>query len=336
MHRLFLILFMICFLRVFDATSQDMPVHEQYMLDWTLVNPSFMGLSESTHIKLMHREQWTGIENSPRTSMLLFKRRLSERTGGIGGYLFSDRNGPEYKHGFQLSWSFQAMMNVKRYDRLVLSFGMSLKGLLHQLDEKQLGQNVYDPIIDYTVKSSFVPGANAGMLVSYKDYFAGIAFDNLLQYVDKMYNTYLEPVPPILMNIHSGAIFEIIPRVQVRPSVLYKSSFTGLHQMDFNVKFQLFSGKEIRSVYIRYANEAWLGLSYKQTLDRGNVSALALCPSFGFSMGNFTFGYLYDLGLTTLQMYHYGSHQISIGYRIFPDQYVNWGKHHIPLILEDF
>ncbi len=331
-----MLILLLSFSNMIRLNAQEIPVHEQYMFDWTLVNPSFMGLSESTSIKLMHREQWIGIENSPRTSVLLVKRRLKDRTGGLGGYIYSDRNGPSSKHGFSLSWSFQVLMDAKRYDRSVLSFGMSFKGLLHVLDESQFGPHVYDPIIDYTRKQTFVPNANAGFLYSVKNYFIGFSANNLLQYTDKMYNQNLEPPPPIIGNFHSGGVFAMSSRFQIRPSILFKTSFEGLKQLDLNTKFNLFSGKDIRSVYIRYPNELWIGISYKQTLDRRNYSALSFSPSFGFAVGSFTFAYLYDLGLTSLQMFHYGTHQLAIGLRFFPDRYVNWGKHHIPLFLEDF
>jgi len=63
---------------------------------------------------------------------------------------------------------------------------------------------------------------------------------------------------------------------------------------------------------------------------------LSMLPSFGFSYGAFTFMYLYDIGLTRLQNYHYGTHQICLGLRFFPDKYVNWGKHNIPAFIDDF
>ncbi len=336
MSRLIFVILLFLTVSISSVKSQDLPIHEQYFLDWTLVNPSFMGLTESTSFKLMHREQWVGIENSPRTSLLLFKRRIPDRTGGYGGYIFSDRNGPSSKQGFMLSWSFQAMLDVKRYDRLVFSFGMSFKGLMHVLDESGFERHLYDPIIDYTRKTSFAPNANAGFLISYGNYFLGASFDNLIQYTDRMYNQFIEPPPRVLLNAHSGAIFNLNHRMQIRPSTLFKSNFNGQHQLDLNAKFSIFSGKDVRSVYVRYENEAWIGLSYKQTLDYKNTAPLSLSPSFGFSIGSLTIAYLYDLGLTSLQLYHYGTHQVALGYRIFPDKYMNWGKQHVPLFLEDF
>jgi type IX secretion system PorP/SprF family membrane protein len=335
MQRIFITL-IILFLLIKPVFPQDMPVHEQYLFDYMLVNPSFAGLSEITTVKMIHRQQWIGIENAPKTSFLLFKHRLNDRTGGIGGYIFSDQNGPNSWYGVQLSWSFQSLLNSKRYDKHILSFGMSFKGIFHMLDETKFERDIYDPIISYSRRVTFNPGANAGIMYSYRQSFIGFGFDNLLQYSDRMYNMTVEPVSHVLMNAHTGHIFPLGRRLQIRPSLLFKTNFHGLNQLDVNCKFNLFGDKEIKSVYIRANSEFWAGFSYRQTLDAGHFAALSMLPSFGFSYGAFTFMYLYDIGLTRLQNYHYGTHQICLGLRFFPDKYVNWGKHNIPAFIDDF
>lgn len=316
--------------------AQDLPVHEQYMFDYMLVNPSFAGMSEVTSVKVIHREQWIGIDDAPRTSFLLFKHRLNERTGGVGGYIFSDKNGPNSKYGGQLTWSFQALLDSKRYSRTILSFGISFRALLHTLDETGFENTIYDPIITYSKQTSFIPNANAGLVLSYNQAFLGLSFDNLIPWSDRMYNFTIEPVNFVLMNVHTGNIFVLSRKVQFRPSVMFKTNFHGLNQLDVNAKFHVFGNKPIRSVYIRYQNEFWFGFSYRQTLDYNNISALSLSPTFGFTIDKFSFMYLYDLGLTHLQLFHSGTHQICVGIRFFHDKYRNWGKHSIPVFTDDF
>lgn len=319
-----------------NLKAQDLPVHEQYMFDYMLINPSFAGLSEVTSLKIIHREQWIGIDDAPNTSFLLFKHRLNERTAGIGGYIFSDKNGPDSKYGGQLTWSFQALLDSKRYSRTILSFGISFKALLHTLDERGFEQTSFDPLITYSRLTTFIPNANAGFVLSYNQAFLGASFDNLIPWSDNMYNMAIEPVKYVLMNVHLGNIFNLARRVQFRPSALVKTNFHGANQLDLNVKFHIFSGKPIRSVYIRYQNEFWFGLSYRQTLDYKNISALSLSPTFGFTIDKYSFMYLYDLGLTHLQLFHSGTHQICIGIRFFHDKYRNWGKHSVPVFTDDF
>jgi type IX secretion system PorP/SprF family membrane protein len=317
------------------AQAQNTPVHEQYMFDFMLVNPSFAGISEVTNVKLVHREQWVGIE-APSTSFLMFKHRLKGRAGGIGGYVYSDSNGPNSYQGAQIAWSWQAMLSVKRYNKLILSFGMAVRGMFHSLDESEFTRDLYDPLVDYNKKVSFNPNASAGLLISYRQHFLGASFENLIPWSDKMYNIQVEPINYVVMNLHTGHIIPIQKRYQFRPSVLFKTNFHGLNQLDINFKFHMLSGKAIRSVYIKYPNDVWVGLSYNQTLDWLNSSPLSLSPAFGFSIHAISFMYLYDLGLTSFQSCNYGSHQISIGIRLFRDQYVNWGKHDIPSFNYDF
>lgn len=318
------------------SRAQDLPVHEQYMFDYMLVNPSFAGLSEVTSVKVIHREQWIGIDEAPYTSFLMFKHRLKDRTGGIGGYLYSDHNGPNSKFGAQFSWSFQALLKSTRYDRVMLSFGISLKGILHVLDESGFERDIYDPIISYSRRTSFLPNANAGLLFSYNQAFIGLAFDNMLQFSDRMYNISVEPVNHVLMNVHAGNVFELKRRLQMRPAAMFKTNFYGLNQLDVNLKFHILGGKEINSIYLRYPNEFFIGFSFRETFDRHNICPLSFSPTLGFSVKAFSFMYLYDLGLTRLQLFHGGTHQICVGIRLYPDQYVNWGKHHVPLFIDDF
>jgi type IX secretion system PorP/SprF family membrane protein len=316
--------------------AQDLPVHEQYMFDYMLVNPAFAGLSEVTSVKMVHRQQWIGIDDAPHTSTLMFKRRLKGREGGFGGYLFSDINGPDKKYGAQITWSFQALLKSVRYNKTMLSFGLSFKGLVHVLDETQLDRDIYDPIISYSQRVTFVPNANAGLIFSHRQSFIGAAFENLIPWTDRMYNLAIEPVNYVIMNIHGGTILQIKRRVQIRPSAMVRTNFHGLSQLDVNFKVHLFGGESLKSVYIRFPNEAWFGFSYSNSLDYGNSAPLSFSPIFGFSVKAFTLYYQYDLGLTSLQLYNSGSHQIGIGFRLFPDKYVNWDKHHIPLFTEDF
>lgn len=336
MFKHFWITLFLGIITVSGLRGQDLPVHEQYMFDYMLVNPSFAGLSEVTSVKMIHREQWIGVDNAPNTSFLLFKHRLKGRSGGIGGYIFSDHNGPNSKYGAQFSWSFQALLKSTRYDRAILSFGMSFRGLVHVLDETGFDKDIYDPIVTYSRLSTFVPNANAGVILSYNQSFIGASFDNLIPWTDRMYEITAEPISHVLMNVHTGHIIQLKRKMQLRPSAMVKTNFNGLSQLDINVKLHIMGGKEINSIYLRFPNEVWFGASYRQTLDWKNSSALSFSPAVGFSVKAFTFMYLYDLGLTSLQLYHSGTHQICVGIKLFPDQYVNWGKNKTPIFTEDF
>ena len=51
----FFLLFLSCF-----AYAQQLPLNSQYIYNPLVINPSFAGISESSSIVLMNRNQWAG------------------------------------------------------------------------------------------------------------------------------------------------------------------------------------------------------------------------------------------------------------------------------------
>ncbi len=316
--------------------AQNLPVHELYMFDFMLVNPSFTGISQSTTFKIFHNQQWIGFENAPKTSYFLFKHRLNEREGGIGGYIFSDLNGPNKKFGTQLNFSYQVFLYNRRNHKFIMSFGMAFRGLVHVLDESKFDRDIYDPIINYSKLTSFIPNANAGILLSYNLNFLGVSFENLIPWTDRMYSRYLEPINHVVTNIHGGSFLQVHKKVQLRPSILFKSNFHGLSQLDVNLKVYYGGMNSGQSVFVRNNSNFWFGFSYRNTLDKENLKPLSFAPCFGMNVDVFTLFYQYEIGLTSLQIYHNGTHQIGLGIKLFKDKYLKWGKFSNAMFYDEF
>ncbi|MDL2262052.1 type IX secretion system membrane protein PorP/SprF [Bacteroidales bacterium OttesenSCG-928-I21] len=315
--------------------SQDRPIHEQYIFDYMLVNPCFTGLSETSAVKLSHRQQWIGINEAPRTSFLLLRHRLKTQNFGIGSYIFTDSNGPNSLHGIQISGSYHVLLKSRRTKKIILSFGLSARGEFHILDESKFNKDIYDPAVTYTRNSSFLPNANAGILISSTNAFFGYTVDNLIPYIDKIYSS-LEMEKHFLHNFHIGKIWKVGRNGQIRPALTFKSDFRGQNQMDLSFRYYFLFNKSVRTSFVRHSNDFWIGILYKQTLDKQHISPLSISPAFGFSVNKFTLSYLYDFGLTSLLSQHYGTHQITIGFKFAKDHYSNWGKFDTPHFQSDF
>jgi hypothetical protein len=54
------------------------------------------------------------------------------------------------------------------------------------------------------------------------------------------------------------------------------------------------------------------------------------------SIDQFSIFYQYEIGLTSLQLYHNGTHQIGLGLKIFHDKYIKWGKFHNAIFYDEF
>ena len=318
--------------------AQDAPVYEQYVFDNTLLNPSFTGLVDIIQVKAAHRQQWLGfgVDRTPRTTFLMFRSRLKDRDGGIGGFIYSDCNGANSQTGLHLNGSFQFLLRTKRQTKTILSFGIGATVFMHTYDESRFDRDIYDPIVDYSKRNYLGYDADVGLLLTHGGLIAGVSFNNLLQWVSPAYNEAIERAPSVNMNIHAGKTFWLTAQMQIVPLLVYKSNLKNLNQMDLGGRVRMLSGNKIRTVYTKDENEFTLGLTYKQTLDVGNFSPLSISPMVGIVFKGISISYLCDIGLTGLQRYNFGSHQIALGYRFYRDKFTTLDKHNVASVVYDF
>ena len=318
--------------------AQDAPVYEQYVFDNTLLNPAFTGLVDIIQVKAAHRQQWIGFgaDKTPSTTFLMFRSRFKTRDGGLGGFLYTDKNGVNSQTGLQVNGSFQFLMRTKRKTKTILSFGFGATVFMHTYDESRFDRDIYDPIVNYSSHNYFGYDANFGVLLTHGGLLAGVSFDNLLQWTCPVYNLELERSLSVNMNVHAGKTFWLASNMQLCPLLVFKTNMKNMNQMDLGVRFKILSGKKIRTVYTKDENEVVLGLTYKQTLDVGNVSPLSVSPMVGFVIKNISVSYLCEIGLTGIQRYNFGSHQIALGFRLYRDKFTTLDKHNVASMVYDF
>jgi hypothetical protein len=72
------LLYIIIFLGGFlaEASSQQVPLYSQYMLNGFLLNPAVAGSEGYTAVNLTAREQWIGMKHAPGTYALSFQTRI--------------------------------------------------------------------------------------------------------------------------------------------------------------------------------------------------------------------------------------------------------------------
>ena len=123
-----------------QAEAQQLPLYSQYMLNRFLINPAVAGSEGYTAFNLTAREQWIGLQHSPKTHAFSAQTRIlrksfisrgasvkrkstsSSRSGkvGLGGYIFNDQSGLVNRTGLQLTYAYHISLR-----RVQLSFGLS-------------------------------------------------------------------------------------------------------------------------------------------------------------------------------------------------------------------
>lgn len=329
---------LILFLCLFNGYifSQNQPIHEQYIFDFSLENPSFVGLNDATIIKLVHRQQWFGISNPPNTTFALVRHRFKDTNLGLGGYIYSDQNGANARYGMQVSASYHLLLKSNRNKKNILSFGLSFKGNYHILDQSNFEKDIYDPIINYGRTSSWNINANAGILYSTNSFLLGYTADNLIPLVDKISRITLEPKKIMYHNFHIGKIWSFQENHQIRAYLSFKTEFKIQNQIDINLRYYFLHNKAARSKRVRYQDEIWAGINYKQTLDRDNLSPLSIAPIIGYTKNNYSLALLYDFTLSTLRANNFGTVQVMIAFKLSHSPFQNWSDFKVPNFYYDF
>lgn len=292
---------------VMQVKSQQVPLYSQYLLNGFLLNPGVAGAEGYTSVNLTAREQWVGLKDGPSTYALSFQTRIlkksyisrgssvhrrrnsGSRIGnvGLGGYIFSDRNGAVERTGIKGTYAYHI-----NFQQSQLSFGLSLVAYQFRLDNDKI--KLEDPNDDLWLganQSVFIPDADAGVYFTSRSFWAGVSMDQMFESVlkigDSGYDHYIMERNYYLMG---GYEFEVNRDVIVSPSTLLKFAENGKLQADI-------SGK------CYYKQSYWGGLTYR--------TGHAIIVMAGVSVDKFIFGYAFDIPVNGIMKKSFGTHEFT-------------------------
>ena len=291
------------------ANAQQLPLYSQYMFNRFLINPAVAGSDGYTSINLTAREQWIGIEKSPKTHSLSYQTRILKRSYiikstkvrrktykpstkgrvGVGGYIFDDRNGLVSRTGFQLTYAYHIWMEETQ-----LSFGLSGTAFQFRINDEGLTFfEPEEPLLNGDLrKTMFIPDANFGVYLLNSRYSIGFSVSQLFQSYLKIGNAGLSDYRMLRHYYLSGEyIFPLQNEFSFKPSVLIKTTEELLYQIDFSAKVQ-------------YRGDYWAGLSYRTA---GAVVLIA-----GMRFDKYYFGYAFDYTLSSIMKHSIGSHEFMM------------------------
>jgi type IX secretion system PorP/SprF family membrane protein len=290
--------------------SQQMPIYSQYLFNKFLINPAVAGSDGYTTVNLTAREQWVGYSGAPRTFSLsmqgrLLKKKLkvSQSSGeravfrpksdgrvGLGGYIFSDRNGLIQRTGFQLSYSYHMWLQSNTQ----LSLGISMNGYHYKIDEAEIRlEDPDDPLLNSNLRRGvFVPDVTFGTYLLNPNFSLGLSVDQLLEAAVKIGSQGYEKFQMKRQYYLFGSYdFASGNTVIIRPSFLLMMSEQLKPLADLGVTY--YSGQDY-----------WAGLAYR--------TSGALIATAGVRFKNIFIGYAFDFTLQEIQRITYGTHELSL------------------------
>lgn len=292
------------------ANGQQLPIYSQYLYNKFLVNPAVAGSDGYTSFNLTAREQWVGYYGAPRTFSFSAQTRVLKRSYilknpsarrqifrpatdgkvGLGGYVFSDKNGLITRTGFQFSYAYHMWLRQETQ----LSLGLAFTGYHYKIDEKQIDfEDPNEPWMNNELRRGiFVPDAAFGIYVLNAKYSAGFSADQLfeasLKLGDYAYKNFRLDRHYYLFGAYN---FELNTLIDLEPSFLLMMSEQFKPQADIGL------------TYI-YKQSFWTGLSYR--------TSKALIANVGVKYQNMFFGYAFDFTLQEIQRITYGTHEITL------------------------
>ena len=282
----------------FVTNAQQLPQFTQYMINDYVFNPAIAGIESSYQMKTNIRNQWVGVTDAPRTTVLSIYGKYRESNVGLGGIVFNDQVGPTSRTGLSLSYAYHFSLTKKLKMSLALSGGftqMKIDPSLFTLADKD------DPIMNGGTLGCSVPDATFAFYLYSKDWYVGASIPQLLNsnlgfFEDDYMEAYnLNPDGSLERHYFAmaGYKWKVNYDYVLEPSVLIKSVAPAPTQVDFGVK-------------VTYQNKLWLGTNYRSS---GAIGLL-----LGYSIGDrYLIGYSYDMVTSGLGDYTSGSHEFMLG-----------------------
>ena len=299
---------------IFSAgiAGQQLPLYSQYLYNKFLINPAVAGSDGYTSFNITAREQWAGYSGAPRTFSFSGQTRIlkqgyslkstsrgnvlrpkTDGKVGLGGYIFSDRNGLIQRTGFQASYSYHMWVQ----NNTQLSMGLAVTGYQFKINEREINfQNPNEPWLNNDLRRGiFVPDVDFGIYILNPRYSIGFSMCQLFGAAAKIgsdaYQNFRMDRHYYLFGSYSLVVRN---KTELQPS--------GLLMMSEQLKPMA----DIGVTYI-YDQRIWAGLAYR--------TSGAIIANIGFTYTNMYIGYAFDYTLQEIQRVTYGTHELTLAIR---------------------
>ena len=160
----------------FVVKAQQLPQFTQYMINDYVFNPAIAGIESSYQMKSNIRNQWIGVNDAPRTTVLSVYGKYRDSNIGLGGVVFSDRVGPTNRNGMSLSYAYHFNLTKEMKMSLALAGGFTQL----QLNPNHLHFKDYEPQAQAGTLSSAVPDATFAFHLYTNTWYVGASIPQLL------------------------------------------------------------------------------------------------------------------------------------------------------------
>jgi type IX secretion system PorP/SprF family membrane protein len=306
--------------------AQQEPMYTKYAFNSVIFNPAYAGSNDHLTIAALHRTQWVGIEDAPRSQSVSLHSPLRNERIGAGLTLGLDKAGPIGIFNFNFAYAYR----FKIGNALKLSLGMQGGMVNWRADHSDLTlQHPADVVFQ-----NWMPNFGAGAYLSSEHFYVGLGCPNLIEHdlrnakneeksiYGRTYRHYYTTAGVIFPLNEENIIF--------RPAILLKS--TGfLSQFRNDARFSnIGSPTELDfDASFFFLKTLWVGLAYRTAIQLGKSSADSIDLWAAWYLRNgVRLGCAYDFPINGVLSVSPGSFELMAGYefdvkvrRVVPPRY---------------
>lgn len=287
----------IAFLMLCQLNAQQDPQYTQYMYNFNIVNPAYVGSIDGLSLGLLYRTQWTQFQGSPNTGTLNLGYTITPNIG-VGLSVINDQIGPVNETNSYADVSYTVYLKNKHR----LSFGLKAGAAFHKIgisDKEITIIDAGDPFFAQNI-SSISPNAGFGVYF-YKPnvYYLSVSMPNMVNavHLDTNGNKIGSEVQHIFAA--AGYVFSISEYLKLKPHTFFKFAYESPLSFDVNLNAFLYDKFE-------------LGIGYRYDDSMSAMANFLVQP-------NLRLGYAYDRITSQLTAGTHSSHEVFLNYHInFP------------------
>lgn len=272
--------------------AQQDAIYSQYMFNPFSINPAYAGSRNAVNVVMINRNQWVGIDGAPNTQTVSAHVPMNGKNLAWGIQFSHDQLGPTNNLLALATSAYQLKLETG-----TLNFG--LRGGIYNsvFNQAKLNFREDNDLLDVQQKvSALIPTFDFGLYYYTDKFYAGLAVNHLTKH-QLNYNDGLENQNYFLARhffLNAGYVFGNNSKFLIKPSFLLKYGGSSSLNLDLNVNVLI--------------NELfWVGIGIRNT---SSVNFLVDVNVTDY----LRIGYSFDMNITKLNHYSYGSHEFLIGF----------------------
>lgn len=297
---------LILFFSMTMVQAQPIARHNLYHFNPNFANPAATGMLTCIEFAASDMHQWAGITDAPNVQSFSVQKGMPfsiNKKNGLGINLIRDSNGPSKSLGGEFLYSFHLLIGRSR--TTWLSFGLSGNFEQRRLDESGFSP-VFDPQITGASVEEIVYNASGGVYVYNDRYFGGLAVYNLLPVNNSLGLGY--GGDRYYLSFQGGYLFDLHNSAFTLATSIQGGVGTAVYQFDLNNK-------------LLFKSNLWAGLTLRKYLGEFETAGQNALVFLGYDWDDWGLSYNYNIDINGTQFHHYGTHQLTLCYRLCSDDF---------------